>query len=144
MKTLFDTSVLIAAMVETHKMHSKALPWLKNAKAKKFECVVASHTLAELYAVLTTLPVVPRIQPGTALRLIHENVEAAAHGISLTASEYRSTIRRLSEKGLAGGIVYDGLIAAAAVKANVKRIVTLNVKHFKKVWPGDQRVLVEP
>ena len=48
MKALFDTSVIIAAVVESHSMHRRALPWLKKAKAKEFELIIASHTLAEL------------------------------------------------------------------------------------------------
>ena len=75
MKILFDTSVLVAAVVQPHPMHSRALPWLKRAKAGEYDFVVATHTLAELYAVLTTLPVKPRISSSTAWRLIQENIE---------------------------------------------------------------------
>jgi hypothetical protein len=55
--------------------------------------VVASHTLAKLYAVLTTLPVKPRISPAVAWRLVHENVETSAKIVSLTPSDYRSTVK---------------------------------------------------
>ncbi len=57
MKILFDTSVLVAAMIEPHPFHNSAFPWLKRVKSNEIEMLVASHTLAELYAVLTTLPV---------------------------------------------------------------------------------------
>ena len=76
MKTLFDTSMIVAALVETHPMHERAFPWFKRSKAKEFELIIASHTLAELYAVLSTLPIKPRISPSVAWRLIHENIEA--------------------------------------------------------------------
>ena len=56
MKVMFDTSVLVAGMVEPHPMHERALPWLKRARSRDLEFFVAGHTLAELYAVLTTLP----------------------------------------------------------------------------------------
>jgi predicted nucleic acid-binding protein len=59
--TLFDTSVLVAAMVEAHPNHTAALPWLQRAKPGLVTGLVAAHSLAELYAVLTTLP----IQPGS-------------------------------------------------------------------------------
>ncbi|HEV2064753.1 MAG TPA: PIN domain-containing protein, partial [Thermoanaerobaculia bacterium] len=75
MKVLFDTSVLVAAMVEPHPVHERALSWLKRARVGDFEFLVASHTLAELYAVLTTLPVRPRISPEIASRLVQQNVE---------------------------------------------------------------------
>ena len=93
MKILFDTSVLVAAVVEPHPMHRRALPWLQRAKAEECDFVVASHTLAELYAVLTTLPVRPRISPAVAWRLVHENVETSAKIVSLTPSDYRSTVK---------------------------------------------------
>lgn len=51
MKTLFDTSILVAALVENHSKHERALPWLSKAKVKECEFVVSSHTLAELYDV---------------------------------------------------------------------------------------------
>ena len=108
MKILFDTAVLVAAVVKAHPMHRRALPWLQRAKAEQFDFVVASHTLAELYAVLTTLPVKPRISPAVAWRLVHENVETSANIIALTPSDYRSTVRHVAEFGLRGGMVYDG------------------------------------
>jgi predicted nucleic acid-binding protein len=144
MRTLFDTSLLIAALVESHPMHEKAFPWLKQAKEKKFELFVASHTLAELYAVLTTLPIKPRISANSAWKLIHENIDGIGKIVSLTPSEYFSTIKRISELGLAGGITYDALIAKVAEKSKVERLITLNTDHFRRIWPGDKKVIVAP
>ena len=144
LKTLFDTSVIIAALIESHPMHDRAFPWLRQAKAKEFEMVVASHTLAELYAVLSTLPTKPRISAAVAWRLVHENIEAAGKIVSLTPAEYASTIKRISESGLVGGITYDALIAKVAQKTSVERLVTLNVDHFMRVWPAGEKVIMAP
>ncbi len=144
MKVFFDTSVLVAAMVQSHPMHSRALPWLKRAKEKKFEFFISSHTMAELYAVLTTIPLSPRISPGTAWRLIHENVEKLAKIESLSSSEYSVVIKQMSERGLTGSIIYDALIARSAQKAKVERLLTLNLDDFKLVWTGEQSVLCIP
>jgi predicted nucleic acid-binding protein len=95
MKILFDTSVLVAALVQPHPLHDRALSWLKKAKAEEFDLIVSSHTIAELYAVLSTLPVSPRITPGLAWRLIHESVEPVASVISLSSSDYFATIKRV-------------------------------------------------
>ena len=45
MKTLFDTSVLVAAIVESHSRHLQALPWLQQAKAEEAvdNFFIASH-----------------------------------------------------------------------------------------------------
>ena len=144
MKTLFDTSVIIAALVESHPMHDRAFPWLRQAKANEFEFVVAGHTLAELYAVLSTLPIKPRISPLVAQKLIHENIEVSAKIVSLTSVEYSTTIKRLSELGLVGGIVYDALIAKVAEKSKAERLLTLNIKHFKRVWPEGDSIIATP
>ena len=144
MKILFDTSILIAALVESHPMHGRAFPWLKKAKTKAFEMVVAGHTLAELYAVLSTLPIKPRIVPAVAWRLICENVEATGKIISLTPAEYWTVIKQVSQSGLAGGIIYDALIAEVAQKAQVEQLLTLNSEHFKRVWPAGENKIITP
>ena len=144
MKTLFDTSVIIAALVESHPMHGRAFPWLKQAKEKQFELVVASHTLAELYAVLSTLPLKPRISSSVAWRLIKENIESTSKVISLTPAEYSSTIKSMSEMGLSGGTIYDSLIAKVAQKAKVERLLTLNINHFRRVWQDEENKIITP
>ena len=135
MKILLDTSVLVAALVEPHPQHHRALPWLAKAKAEKFELVISSHTIAELYAVLSTLPVSPRITPGLAWRLINESVTPAATMVSLTSSEYLTAVKDMSDLGLSGGAIYDALIVKAAQKANADRILTFNVVDFRRIWP---------
>jgi predicted nucleic acid-binding protein len=144
MKTLFDTSLIIAALIESHSMHLRAFPWLKRAKAKDFELVVAAHTIAELYAVLSTLPIKPRISPFVAWKLIHENIVTISKIVSLTPVEYRSVIKQLSEFGLVGGITYDALIAKVAQKSKVERLLTLNIEHFIRVWPDGAEIVSLP
>jgi predicted nucleic acid-binding protein len=144
MRTLFDTSVMVAALVEQHPKHERVLPWLSKAKARKFEFVIASHSLAELYAVLTTLPLKPRISTGIAWRLISENITSAAKIVSLSPTEYSSIINKVSDIGLSGGIVYDALIVGVAQKSKVERILTLNRKHFKKLWQANENIIFEP
>ncbi len=144
MKILFDTSVIIAALVESHPMHQRAFPWLKQSKKNEFELIIACHSIAELYAVLSALPTKPRISPGAAWRLVHENIEAIGKIVSLTAAEYSSVIKKISERGLVGGITYDALIAKVAEKSKVEQLLTLNSDHFKRVWPEGEKIIVSP
>jgi predicted nucleic acid-binding protein len=144
MRTLFDTSVLVAAIVEPHPMHTRALPWLQRAKAGEIDFLVASHTLAELYAVLTTLPLKPRVLPLTAWRLVHDNVETSAKIISLSPSDYKDAIKYISELGLTGGIIYDALIVKAAQKSGVERLLTFNADDFVRLWPGGENFIYIP
>jgi predicted nucleic acid-binding protein len=141
MKTVFDTSVIVAGIVESHPMHPKCLTWLQRAKAGEVECIVVSHTLAETYAVLTTLPVKPRISPLVAQRLIDNNLQANARIVALTVADYWNTIQRMAEMGLSGGTVYDALIATVARRLSVDRLLTLNADDFRRVWPEGKQVI---
>jgi predicted nucleic acid-binding protein len=135
-RVLLDTSVLVAALVRSHPRHGEARPWVARAQAGEVELVVAAHTLAELHATLTTLPVKPRLSPETASRLRDDNFPKDTEIIALTADDYRAVLRSIVESGLAGGVVYDALIARVAEKAQVKRLVTLNESHFHRAWPA--------
>jgi predicted nucleic acid-binding protein len=98
--------------------------------------VVAAHSLAELYAVLTTLPVQPRILPSVAQQLIKHNVLDTFEVAFLSDKDYATVIDHLSDLGIIGGATYDALILHAAAQANVDQVVTLNEKDFRRVYPA--------
>jgi predicted nucleic acid-binding protein len=136
MRILLDTSVLVAAVVEAHPAHAQALPWLQRVKNGTDVGIVAAHSLAELYAVLTTLPVQPRILPQTAQQLIQHNLLDVFEVAFLSDKEYIAVIEQLSALGIVGGATYDALILHAAAKANVEQVITLNPNDFRRVYPG--------
>jgi predicted nucleic acid-binding protein len=143
-KTLFDTSIIVSGIVESHPMHTKCLPWLQRAKAGEVECIVVSHTLAETYAVLTTLPVKPRISPLVAQRLIDKNLQKIARIVPLTIADYWNTIQRMTVMGLSGGTIYDALIATVARRLSADKLLTLNTDDFRRVWPEGDQVISTP
>jgi len=143
-RVLFDTSVLVAGIVEAHPLHDRSLPWLKKAKGGNLEYLVGAHSLAELYAVLSALPTSPRIGPRLAWQLVRENVEAHARVISLSGKDYAGTIGTLADREMPGGIVYDALIVKAAQKAHAEKLLTLNPKDFLRVWPEGAGVIASP
>ncbi|WP_373536220.1 type II toxin-antitoxin system VapC family toxin [Microcoleus sp.] len=57
MNVLFDTSVLIAALIEDHPSHSQSLSWLERVRSQEIDGFVSTHTIAELYSVLISNPV---------------------------------------------------------------------------------------
>lgn len=145
MRVLFDTSVLVPAVVQAHPMHARALPWLMRAQGgEDLQLVLSSHSLAELYASLTRLPVSPRVTPERAAKIIGGVAAAAREIVSLLPEDYLSTIQRISGMELAGGIVYDALIAHAAEKARVEHLITFNSAHFRRVWPEGEARLITP
>jgi predicted nucleic acid-binding protein len=135
MKVLLDTSLIVAAMVEVHPAHASALPWLQLVKAGAHKGFVAAHSIAELYSILTTLPIRPRIAPGVAWTLINQNVIDSCEVVSLSKEDYVTIINHLSELGITGGATYHALILYAGIKTDVDRVVTLNEKDFSRVYP---------
>jgi predicted nucleic acid-binding protein len=144
MKVLFDTSVLVAALVEAHPAHPKAFRWLVKARKQETEFFVSAHSLLEIFAVLTRMPIQPRITPGLAQRLLRANVESQASIITLTKKDYLEVIGCMAELGLSGAVVYDALIARCAQKKACDHLLTLNEKDFIRVWPLHNGVIRSP
>ena len=136
MRVFLDTSVFVAAMLKGHPSHAAALSWLRKIQQGTDVGVVAAHSLAESYAVLTRMPQHPRISPAMAVQLIKTDVLATCEVIALSASEYATLLDHLAKVQVAGGAVYDAVLLYAAQKANVEQIVTLNEAHFVRVYPA--------
>jgi predicted nucleic acid-binding protein len=144
MRVLLDTSILVAALIETHTFHELAFNWLEKAKDKSYEGVISAHSLAELYAILTRLPVQPTISPKEAQQLIKASVIDVFEIVPLLPRDYDSVIEHLANLRIIGGAVYDGLIMYAAFKVDVDLIVTLNEKDFRRVYPELATKVVPP
>ena len=139
---LLDTSVLVAALVADLPEHDTAAAVMREALAGEHILNVSAHTLAELYSVLTTLPVAPRISPGQAAELIRRNVLAKARVIALGADDYEAVFDRMMRLGLSGGAIYDVLQVRAAEQAHVDRLYTFNGRDFRRMLPSPPTELV--
>jgi predicted nucleic acid-binding protein len=143
-RALLDTSVLVAALVESHGRHAQTFPWLQGVRRGEVHGVIAAHSVAETYAVLSTLPVSPRVSPSAAWALIEHSILPFVEAVDLSASEAQEVVRHVSRQGLIGGVVYDALISAAAAKARVECIVTLNPGDFRRVAQAGAPDVREP
>lgn len=144
MRIFFDTSTLIAAIVEGHPAHALAFPWLQRARAKTDAGVVAAHSLAEIYAVLTRLPVRPAIPPDMAREVIAVNVLGSCEVVTLSAGQYVTLLNHLADLKIAGGAIYDALLLHAAAHAGVDQVITLNAHDFRRVYPALADRIVSP
>ncbi|MGA2974045.1 MAG: PIN domain-containing protein [Spirochaetia bacterium] len=144
MKAVLDTSVLVSGLVEAHARHAATFPWLQKIRNDDVQGVIALHSIAETYAVLSTLPVSPRIAPSAAWVLVEHTILPFVQAVELSAMETQLVVQRLSRQGLAGGVVYDALIAEAAMKAGAECIITLNVSDFRRATQGMSISIREP
>lgn len=101
-----DTSFAVAALDASHEAH---VPCRDLARARR--PLLAGHAAFETFAVLTRLPGPLRPAPATVGRLLASAFPARCW---LTRDEQDQLHRRLPGLGLAGGTVYDALVAEAA------------------------------
>ena len=50
----------------------------------------------------------------------------------------------MADLGLSGGMVYDALIAKAAQKSGVERLLTFNADDLTRLWPEGEAFLYVP
>jgi predicted nucleic acid-binding protein len=132
MKEFLDTSVLIAAFWGGHVHHSPSIKLLASADKKRAACGI--HSLAEVYAVMTVLPVKPAI-PLEQVMLFVEEIRKRLTVVALEEEEYFEAIGNAAQRGFTSGRVYDALLLRCAAKAKAQTIFTWNLKHFRTIAP---------
>ncbi len=132
MSAFLDTSVLVAAFWADHPDHDSSLRVFIGAARETAACGI--HSLAEVYATMSALPVRPLLAPEQACLLV-EQIPERLTIITLQESEYLRTIRELADRRFAGGRIYDALLLACARKSGAATIYTWNVKHFRQLAP---------
>ena len=128
MRIFFDTSVLVAAVLEDHEHYEKSFAVFSAAKRTSAFC--AAHNLAEVYATLTRYPGKDRLSAEQALISL-EKIEERLTITALEASEYVAAIRKCAFREIVGGTLYDGVIASSALKARAEVLYTWNTAHFR-------------
>jgi len=136
---LLDTSCLVAAVCAWHRHHDATRREIERRDTAGEKLVLAAHSLAETFSVLTRLPEPHRLRPDDALALIEANW-GETRLVALAGSDYRSTLRRCREVGIGGGAVYDALIAACARKARVATLVTWDLEGFERFLEDEPAV----
>lgn len=106
MTVAVDTSVAIPLLVRSHHDHAAVVRWWGGQ-----EVALAGHAVAETYSVLTRLPGDARLAPADAARLLGARFSAPLVLSGVRTRKLPDTLARL---GIAGGAVYDALVALAA------------------------------
>ncbi|HVT78127.1 MAG TPA: PIN domain-containing protein [Acidimicrobiales bacterium] len=107
---IVDSSVVVPGVVGRFPRHDAALTILQRKPS------ISVHAAIETYAVLTRLPEPYRVDPVTAAHVIESNFgDRVLPG--LPPRSLVPWLRRMSERGIARGAIYDALIAESARSA---------------------------
>lgn len=101
-----DTSVAVPLLVRSHSHHDAVVRWWAGQ-----QIALSGHALVETYSVLTRLPGDARLAPADAARLLAARFSSP---LLLSSSRCRRLPETLSRLGIAGGGVYDAMVALAA------------------------------
>ncbi|NJM49153.1 MAG: type II toxin-antitoxin system VapC family toxin [Alkalinema sp. RU_4_3] len=132
MKVLFDTSVIVPSLVQTHPFHGICFPWLQRAESGQIQGYLSTHSLAETYSVLTRMPIKPKPSVDQVAQSLMDLL-VYFQTVSLEQADYQSVIQRLTALNLPGGVIFDGLLAQSALKGGVDKLLTLNPKDFNRL-----------
>lgn len=144
MKYYLDTNIWIAALLDKHPKHQNSKQLIIDCLEQNIEIVTSGHCLAEVYSVLTKLPLAIRIQPDVVITLIDKNMVANCEIIDLNTAEYIEVLKEAANNNLTSGTIFDGLHVKAALKARVNKIFTYNLKDFKKFEIPETIELLKP
>jgi predicted nucleic acid-binding protein len=143
MKILFDTNILVSAMIESHPHHSISLPWIQQVRNQSILGYISTHSIAELYAVLTRLPLPQPLNPQQIHDAIVNNLKTF-HPVNLDNADYLEILKNVAQLNITGGGIYDAIIAQAALKADVDNLITLNPKHFTRLGERIAKLIKDP
>jgi predicted nucleic acid-binding protein len=137
-----DSSCIVPTLLARHPHHGPARHELDQRLERGERMVAAAHALAESYSVLTRMPRPNRLSPTEARRLLRTGFLDRAELAALEASAYEALLVQAPVHGIAGGRIYDAVIAACAAQARVDVVVTFNERHFRPLLPSHVRIVV--
>ena len=137
MNIFFDTTVLVAASVQSHPHYAQAWPAVRRVASREDKGFIGAHTIAEVYATLTRLSVQPRIHPAEADRIITVNLLPHFEVVAADKTDYIDAMRHMSNNGWSGAKIYDVLLLCSAAKCSPDRIYTFNLGDFRQLASGN-------
>jgi predicted nucleic acid-binding protein len=132
-KAFLDTSVLVATFYADHEHHPPSIDLFLRF-GKKGACCGA-HSLAEVYATLTGMPSRRRVSGDEALLFLGD-IRERLTVVALDEQEYFQMAEASATANLAGGAIYDAILAHCALKAKAEVIYTWNTKDFLRLPPA--------
>lgn len=133
MNLLLETSVIIASLDGDEPTHAVCDRLLAQGGHSIF-----AHALAETFSIFSGGRHARRLRPGLVAQLIEGSVLPFVRLVHLTGKETMAVITDCESRGARNGAVYDLLHLAAARKAGVQALVTLDLRDFQALAkPGD-------
>jgi predicted nucleic acid-binding protein len=136
-----DTSVIVAGVIEAHPHHERARWWLR--PRRNLERIASWHAYAEAWAVLTALPIEPRVS-GEVAAAVLERLRGSLRFVAPRARTYPSAVSRCTARGLRSGAIYDALHLVSAEGEGADLFLTFNVQDFARLGESNGLRVIAP
>lgn len=141
MSVFFDTSVLLAGLVDFGPQSAPAQSLMHAVAEKRLENVATAwHCCLEFFSVATRLPPEFRLSPADAALLLHDEVFDRMTVHDLPQRDRLPMLQAAGRDGVAGGRIYDTHIAEVARTIAAEVVVTDNRRHFVSALRYGMRV----
>jgi len=94
---------------------------------------MSAHSIAEVYAALTRVPVHPRIHPTEAARIVVENILPPFEVVPIAKRDYVTVLKNMRDEGFSGAKIYDALSLRCASNCEPEWIYTFNLADFRQL-----------
>ncbi len=135
MRVLFDSSVLVPALVESHPDHEEALRALQDARDGAVQGFATTHAMAETWGSVTGLRLDPPLRGSEVLASIRELLLGTIEAVPLSEEDYLAALESVSGLGLGSGVIFDALHIQAARRVKADLILTYDLRDFLRVAP---------
>lgn len=139
MIVFIDTSVLVAAIIESEPHHAECRPLVA-----KGGCHIYAHGLAEAFSTLTGGKKNFRLGASAVAAMLEDHFAPRFSITALTAAEMLRAMREAESRGVRGGAIFDYLHLVAARKAKAASLYTLNVSNFRSFQRAGDPAIVHP
>lgn len=141
MKAFLDTSVLVPVFYGDHVHHAASMDVFTRFDEKDAGC--GAHSLVEVYSALTRMPGKFRVSGEQAMLFIG-NIRERLTVVGLTPDEYFAMLQINAGLGVAGGAIYDALLASCALKSGAEKLFTWNLRHYGQFGTKVTQLLQTP
>jgi predicted nucleic acid-binding protein len=137
---LYDSSMLIAAIAEDHPRHAICADMLRQSGV----ALIFDHSLLEAYRVLSA-PNATRggfnLHPQDVVVSLRHTTRLHRY-ISLTTRERLDVMSIYAARNVISARIYDAMIGYAGLLHGARRVMTLNGKNFRSLFP--ELEIIEP
>ncbi|MEN3942582.1 PIN domain-containing protein [Prosthecobacter sp. SYSU 5D2] len=139
MTDFIDTSVLVAAAVDSEAFHGECDALLERPALGMY-----AHGIAETFSTLTGGRKGFRMSAQIVAEVIETDYIPFLTITALSPTEVLRAMRDAESRGVRGGGIFDYLHLVAARKAKAARFYTLNVAHFRACHRAGDPEIVHP